>query len=135
MKYVLTEQEINNKGYWDRYSELHGVGHYTTPDEREVSFTQEEYNFLIGATSTVKGKQEVDDSLEMFDGVPWSKFGEIMDEYNFKVSIGFGDPELYIYYEEENHKDRWSKNIMISIRNLGVTTTIKEVVTGKVELL
>jgi hypothetical protein len=48
MKVTLTEAEINEKGWWERYSQLKGVDYYAKVADQEVTFTEEEYDILRG---------------------------------------------------------------------------------------
>ena len=48
MKYTLTEHEINEKGWWENYGKLRGVGYWSHPEDQEVSFTETEMNQLKG---------------------------------------------------------------------------------------
>jgi hypothetical protein len=47
MKISITEKEINNKGYWDNYCKLRGMGYYSRVTDLELTFTEDEYDQLI----------------------------------------------------------------------------------------
>lgn len=57
MRYVLTEKEINDKGWWENYCKLSGIDYYAKVTDSEVSYDQADYERLIG-TRPIEEKKE-----------------------------------------------------------------------------
>ena len=70
MNITLTEQEINNKGWWENYCKMSGVDFYTTvKNDLEVKLTETEYGMLQGYKDIPEGYRLGDDSNEQFFGM------------------------------------------------------------------